>query len=187
MALLSNIVRPTNKSFSYDVTHKNASKIISITSYEGARYTHQGWVLDTEWQEYLILDDELDEQNRVGPAKDQYPVTYVWDIRDLEKPKNTGLYKAADISIDHNQYIIDGLSYQSNYGAGLRVYDVSSIPQNPTGGDVCEVAFFDVYPQDDNKPGGGEAVFIGTWAAYPYFKSGYVYVSTIDRGGFVVK
>lgn len=42
-------------------------------------------------------------------------------------------------SVDHNQYIKDGLSYQSNYQAGLRVYDISSIPTDPSGEGVCEV------------------------------------------------
>lgn len=42
----------------YDVTNKLNSSIISITSYEGATYTHQGWTLDTQWQEYLFMDDE---------------------------------------------------------------------------------------------------------------------------------
>jgi choice-of-anchor B domain-containing protein len=77
----------------YDITDRANSTIISITSYEGATYTHQGWVLDTQWQEYLVMDDEIDEIESRGPAEDKYPVTYIWDIRDLENPKQTGLYK----------------------------------------------------------------------------------------------
>ncbi|CAG8956885.1 hypothetical protein HYFRA_00012340 [Hymenoscyphus fraxineus] len=172
---------------SYDVTMKNASKVISRTSYEGATYTHQGWVLDTNNQEYLLMDDEVDEEEGNGPAADGYPVTYIWDIRSLEAPKQTGIYKAADVGIDHNQYVIDGLSYQSNYGSGLRIYDVSSIPTDPTGAGVCEVAYFDIYPEDDNAPGGGIVQFSGSWASYAYFKSGYIFVNTIERGAFVVK
>lgn len=67
-------------------------------------------------------------------------MTYIWDIRDLENPKNTGIYKSKVKAIDHNQYVIDGLNYQSNYGAGLRVFDVSSIPKDPSGNSVCEVS-----------------------------------------------
>ncbi|KXH69148.1 hypothetical protein CSAL01_10097 [Colletotrichum salicis] len=138
----------------YDVSDKNASKIISRTSYEGATYTHQGWVLDKSNQEWLLMDDEYDEEEVVGLAADGYPVTYIWDIRSLEAPKQTGLYKATNVGIDHNQYVIDGLSYQSNYATGLRVYDVSSIPSDPTGAGVCETAYFDIYPEDDSAPGG---------------------------------
>lgn len=171
----------------YDVTYKNASKIISRTSYEGATYTHQGWVLDKNNQHYLLMDDEIDEEEFAGPAADQYPVTYIWDISNLEAPKNTGLYKATVKGIDHNQYVIDGLSYQSNYAAGVRVYDVSSIPEDPTGNSVCEIAYFDIYPEDDNLPGGGLVDYYGTWASYAYFKSGFIFVNTLDRGAFVVK
>ncbi|KAH6685949.1 hypothetical protein F5X68DRAFT_241299 [Plectosphaerella plurivora] len=172
----------------YDVTNKaNVTNIISRISYEGAAYTHQGWVLDPENQEFLVLDDELDEQRRVGPAAPGYPVTYIWDIRDLENPKNTGIYRSKVKAIDHNQYVIDGLNYQSNYGAGLRVFDVSSIPRDPTGNSVCEVAWLDIHPSDDLASGGGVVQFLGTWSSYAYFKSGYIFINSIERGGFVAK
>ena len=77
----------------YDVTDKQKSTIISITSYEGATYTHQGQVLNKNWQEYLLMDDEIDELDGNGPAAEGFPVTYIWDIRNLKKPKQTGLYK----------------------------------------------------------------------------------------------
>ncbi|KAH6677080.1 hypothetical protein B0J14DRAFT_615399 [Halenospora varia] len=171
----------------YDVTNKKNSTVISRISYEGASYTHQGWLLDRYNQEYLLLDDELDEEKKAGPSADGFPTTYIWDIKSLEKPKQTGYFKATAKGIDHNQYVIDGLSYQSNYGAGLRVVDVTSIPENPTGSDVCEVGFFDIYPEDDAAPGGGLVDFVGTWSSYAYFESGFIYINTIERGSFVVK
>ncbi|KAF2874935.1 hypothetical protein BDV95DRAFT_486425 [Massariosphaeria phaeospora] len=181
----------------YDVTNKEgpqAAKVISRTPYKGASYTHQGWIIDPMWQSHLVLDDELDEgeinPNRTAPdspAKDGFPVTYIFDITNLEKPKNTGYYKSTTRSVDHNQFIYNGLAYQSNYQAGLRVLDVSSIPTDPTGASVKEIAYFDVYPEDDHLPGGGSAVWdAGTWSHYT-FKSGYIVVNTIDRGAFVVK
>jgi choice-of-anchor B domain-containing protein len=181
----------------YDVTDRkgtNASYIISRTPYVGASYTHQGWVLDPFWQTHLVMDDELDEgqidPNRTAvdsPARDGFAITYIWDIQNLEAPKVTGHYKTHVRSVDHNQYVYDGLSYQSNYQAGLRILDVSSIPQFPDGSKVKEIAYFDVYPPDDVKPGGGDALWdAGTWSAYT-FKNGFVVINTIDRGVFVVK
>lgn len=35
---------------SYDVSDKKDSKIISRISYEGATFTHQGWVNNLQWQ-----------------------------------------------------------------------------------------------------------------------------------------
>lgn len=125
------------------MTNKKNTTIISRTGYTGASYTHQGWLLDTENQEYLIMDDEYDEYDAVGPAADGFPVTYIWDIKDLTAPKQTGYYKSGQVSIDHNQYVANGKAYQSNYGAGLRILDVSSIPSDPTGAGVKEIGFFD--------------------------------------------
>lgn len=181
----------------YDVTNKKgigAGAIISRTSYTGASYTHQGWVIDPMWQTHLVMDDELDEgqidPNRTAagsPAKDGFAVTYVWDIQDLEAPKISGFYKTGVRSVDHNQYVYDGLSYQSNYQAGLRILDVSSIPEFPDASKVEEIAYFDVYPPDDAQPGGGDALWGGgTWSAFT-FESGYVVINTIDRGVFVVR
>ena len=172
---------------SYDVTSKMNSSILSTTTYEGASYTHQGWLLDPDWQDFLLLDDEFDEQLAAGPAAEQKAITYIVDVRNLTSPVFTGYYKSAVTAIDHNQYVIDGFSYQSNYGAGLRVLDVSSIRRDPSGGCVKEVAFFDVYPEDDDETGGGSASFVGTWSSYAYFGSGYIFVNTIERGAFVVK
>lgn len=121
-----------------------------------------------------------------SPAKDGFPVTYIFNIEDLERPRQTGLYKASVRSIDHNQYVHDGLAYQSNYGAGLRVLDVSGIPEDETGGNVKEIGYFDIYPEDDHLPGGGNATFVGTWNHYT-FPSGNIVVNTIERGAFVVK
>jgi choice-of-anchor B domain-containing protein len=172
---------------SYDVTLKNVTNIISRSAYDGASYTHQGWVTNTTWQEYLLLDDEYDEFDAAGLAKDGYPITYFWDIRSLEKPKLVGHYRAPVKGIDHNQFIHDGLSFQSNYGGGLRIIDISSIPTDPTGAGVKEVGWFDIYPEDDTEEGGGLVDFVGTWSNYPYFKSGFILINTIERGAFVVK
>ncbi|KAF2744808.1 hypothetical protein M011DRAFT_496066 [Sporormia fimetaria CBS 119925] len=181
----------------YDVTNKkgpNAASIISRTPYVGASYTHQGWIINPNWQTHLVMDDELDEGTidpndtaPDSPAKDGFPVTYIWDITNLEKPVNTGYYKSKVKSVDHNQFVIDGLAYQSNYQAGLRILDVSSIPFDSTGKSVKEIAYFDVYPEDDNNEGGGIAIWdAGTWSHYP-FASGFIVINTIDRGAFVVK
>ncbi|PVH99519.1 hypothetical protein DM02DRAFT_711428 [Periconia macrospinosa] len=171
----------------YDLTDKAFPEIISITSYEGASYTHQGWVLNTDYQEYLIMDDELDEQEKRGPAANGRPTTFIWDIRNLERPKQTGYYQGPRTVIDHNQYVYGKYAYQSNYGAGVSVLDISSIPSDPTGRGVREVAMFDVYPEDDNMEGGGSVAFVGTWSSYAGFPSGFILINTIERGAWIVK
>ncbi|KXH50240.1 hypothetical protein CNYM01_08921 [Colletotrichum nymphaeae SA-01] len=174
----------------YDVTDKtgNVTNIISISDYPGAQYVHQGVVNNETWQEYIFLDDEFDERDaKVGPMTQGLPTTHIFDIRDLEKPVYTGHYAGKTRSIDHNQYIVGGYLYQSNYGNGLNVIDVSSVTKDPTGASICEAGFFDIYPEDDEEVGGGKVQFAGSWSSYANFKSGFIFVHTIERGSFVVK
>lgn len=150
---------------------------------EQSRYIHQGWVTDTENQEYLLIDDEYDEWDHTTFTSDGHAITYIIDIRDLENPTLSGHYKSAVRGIDHTQYTKNGLVYQSNYGTGLRVLDITSIPADPTGGGVKEIGFFDIYPEDDDLEDGGVVDFLGTWSSYGLFASGHVVINTIERGG----
>ncbi|KAL2211284.1 hypothetical protein CC79DRAFT_1339645 [Sarocladium strictum] len=167
-----------------DVTSKSNPVTISSTGYNGASYTHQGWIADPEMR-FLLLDDELDEQRRSGPAANQRTTTYIVNISDLRRPVFTGTYQSPAIAIDHNQYVHNGLSYQANYGSGLRIIDVRSLSTDSTGRGIREVGYFDCYPEDDSV--GGRAAFTGTWSVYPYFKSGFVLLNSIERGIFSLK
>jgi len=80
-------------------------------------------------------------------------------------------------AIDHNMYVKDGLVYQSNYAAGLRVLDTAGV----STGRLDEVAFFDSFPAHD------DLTFEGTWSNYPYFSSGTIAVSGIDDGLFLLQ
>jgi hypothetical protein len=60
-------------------------------------------------------------------------------------------------SIDHNQYIYRGYTFQSNYEAGLRILWLDQETWTLT-----ETGFFDVYPPSTTPS------FRGTWSNYPY-------------------
>lgn len=176
----------------YDVTNKegNNTKIISISDYPGVEYAHQGAVNNLTRQEYIFINDEFDERDAKvnGSTMGQgLPTTHIFDVRDLENPVYTGNFAGRKRSIDHNHYVVDGYLYQSNYGNGLNVFDVRNIAEDPSGGNVCEAGYFDIYPEDDELPGGGVVAFLGSWSSYAYFKSGFIFVHTIERGSFVVK
>ncbi|KAL4940170.1 hypothetical protein BDV06DRAFT_230521 [Aspergillus oleicola] len=168
-----------------DVTDKSNPIQISKTPYVGASYTHQGWLVSEEDHSYLLLDDELDEMDGTGSAANGHTTTYIFDIKDLANPKHTGIYQSPVRSIDHNQFVVDGLTYQSNYGSGLRIVDVSSVFEDPSGGSFVEVGSFDVHPEDDEI--GGEVEFVGSWSVYPYFKSGHILLNSIERGIYALK
>jgi choice-of-anchor B domain-containing protein len=152
-----------------DMQDKTAPDRLSITHYEGGRYSHQGWL--TEDHAYLLLGDELDE-GRYG----HNTRTYIFDVRDLDAPKYIGAYTAESSATDHNLYIHDGLAYESNYTNGLRVLDVAGVAE----GQLEEVAFFDTVPNSDS------AAFEGAWAAYPFFPSGTIVVNGMN-GLFIVR
>ncbi len=153
-----------------DVTNKRAPVTLSRTTYEGAAYTHQGWL--TEDQRHFLLNDELDEQQTGVNTS-----TYIFDVVDLRAPKVIGVYRGETPAIDHNLYTKGDLVYEANYRAGLRILDASRVAD----GELREVAFFDVYPAGD------EAEFNGAWSSYPYFASGIVIVSGIEQGLFVLR
>ena len=152
-----------------DVTNKAAPAQLSRTGYSGVGYTHQGWL--TEDHAYLLLGDELDEQ-----AFGHNTRTRVWDVSDLANPIVIGIYDGPTPAIDHNLYLKDGFVYQANYRAGLRILDLVNVAL----GALTEVAYFDIYPNDDN------AQFNGAWSAYPYFPSGVVAVSGLEQGLFIL-
>jgi len=157
-----------------DVEDKANMKLIARQSYTGYAYTHQGWLFDGE--SHLLLNDELDEMYGLTP--EDKTRSMVWDVSKLDEPKLTGSYYSTEPVIDHNEYIAGKLAFQSNYCAGLRILDVSQGTQTPPV--VTETAYFDVAP-DYQDP-----VFKGSWSNYPYFASGNIPVSSIERGFFLL-
>jgi choice-of-anchor B domain-containing protein len=153
-----------------DVTDKTAPVGIAILQWGEMGYAHQSWL--TADHRYLLLDDELDELEFHHNAR-----TYVFDVGDLDQPRLIGHYTSRRPSVDHNLYISGTYVYQANYTAGLRILDLQQIASAA----LREVAYFDTYPGSDQPE------FTGAWSPYPFFASGVVAVSTIDRGLFLLK
>jgi choice-of-anchor B domain-containing protein len=156
-----------------DVSNKASPVQISRIGYSGVAYTHQGWLLKDSSR--LLLNDELDEVYGLTP--EGRTRTLLWDISSLRSPKYQHSYLAEDKSIDHNLYIIEDTAYLANYCDGLRVLDVSRAALNI----IHQIAFFDVAPSCNTLE------FLGSWSSYPYFASGNIVVSSIERGLFVLK
>lgn len=165
-----------------DVTDKQNMKMISRTEYSLSAYTHQGWLISDN--SHLLLNDELDEVER--PELEGHTRTMLWNVEDLTAPKLVDSYLNAETSIDHNLYITkkqrksDGkeveLAFLANYCSGLRIYDMSEVRER-----IHEIAYFDVAPNCD------KAEFAGSWSVYPFFESGTIIVSSIERGLFVLR
>lgn len=159
-----------------NVTNKDSTYTISKGTYDGVAYTHQGWL--TTGQKYFLLGDELDEYHQAGNTR-----TIIWDVTDLDNPLVIGIYKSPVKAIGHNMYTKNGLLYQSNYTAGLRILSLEGV----ASGQLTEIAYFDTFPIGDGAKHNGEPYFVGTWSNYPYFESGVVIVSDITNGLFILK
>ncbi|MGC5582804.1 choice-of-anchor B family protein [Ornithinimicrobium sp. W1665] len=155
-----------------DVTDKNDPVSIAREGYENDGYSHQGWL--TPDRRFFLHGDELDEQRRGINT-----TTRVWDVSDLDDIVEVQAFANDTTSIDHNIYTQGRYAYASNYTSGLRVYDTRDL----AGGGLSEVAFFDMYPENDNATFEG-----GTWSNYAYFgQKGVVAASSIDRGLFILQ
>ncbi|SOC56311.1 choice-of-anchor B family protein [Ornithinimicrobium cerasi] len=155
-----------------DVTDKSNPISIAREGYSNDAYSHQGWL--TPDRRFFLHGDELDEQRRGINT-----TTRVWDVSDLDNIEMIQAFENDTTSIDHNIYTQGRYAYASNYTSGLRVYDTRDLS---TGG-LSEVAFFDLYPENDNATFEG-----GTWSNYAYFgQKGLVAASSIDRGLFILQ
>lgn len=169
----------------WDSTSKANSTMLGRLEYPGATYCHQGQWTKRSYHQFVLLNDELDELDGVGEAASGVPITHIIDLTDLRNPKHTGTFKSADHKApDHNLFIEKGLMFQSNYGAGVWVQDVTSIEKHPDGSRVKPVAFFDMHPEDDAV--GGTVEFVGTWGNYQ-FPSGFIVANTFERGAYVLR
>jgi choice-of-anchor B domain-containing protein len=153
-----------------DVTSKVSPQVLARRSYVGVGYTHQGWL--SEDHAWFLLGDELDELFRGHRMR-----TYVWDLRDIDAPRVAGSYTGTRGAIDHNLFVRGNHVFQANYRAGLRVLRMGDLSR----AELVEVAYFDTFPE-----GNGPA-FEGAWGVYPFFESGNVAVSDINRGLFLIK
>jgi choice-of-anchor B domain-containing protein len=134
-------------------------------------YSHQLWL--TPDRRFAYLNDELDEDGSI-PTR-----TMVVDVTFLLGEGPTAPFVAAIFSgpvnaVGHNLYTVDNFIYEANYRSGLRVFCAT----DPLA--AGEIGFFDTYPDDDG------AQFNGAWSVFPYFASGVVIVSDIERGLFVL-
>lgn len=155
-----------------DVTDKSAPISLARIEYTDDGYSHQGWLSPD--QSYFFHNDELDEVDHGLNT-----TTRIFDVRDLDNPVLVNAVEHDTTSIGHNAYTEGRYLFASNYTSGLRVFDTTSA----ASGDLPEVAYFDLYPENDNATFEG-----GTWSNFPYFhQKKVVAVSSMDRGLFVLR
>lgn len=137
-----------------------------------AGYSHQLWLSPD--RNYAYVNDELDEGNSVVNTRTLVVDTRFLSDANFTAPALVSAFDAPSTAIGHNLYTLGDLIFEANYRSGLRIF----CAENQTA--PSEIAFFDTYPDDD------AANFNGAWSNYPYFPSGTVIVSDLERGLFVL-
>lgn len=155
-----------------DVTDKSQPTFLAnppIPTVDGMHMAHQP--LLTPDQRYMLFEDKMDEMH--GPTH-----TYIFDVSDLNSPRYIGVHVHETNATDHNMFIKNGFVYQSNFEAGLRVFNLTQIAQ----ADLVEYAYFDTNPEDDTNN-----VNRGAYGLYPWWDDDIVTLSTIENGLFIVQ
>ncbi|MGE3180234.1 MAG: hypothetical protein AB7N71_01280, partial [Phycisphaerae bacterium] len=93
---------------------------------------------------------------------------------DLSNIAPMSFFTNGDAAVGHNLYTRGNYLYEANYVSGLRIFDTTD-PLAPV-----EVASF------DTEPDAFVTGFNGAWSCYPYFPSGTVIVSDMQKGLFVL-
>ncbi|MBP6311322.1 MAG: choice-of-anchor B family protein [Flavobacteriales bacterium] len=122
-------------------------------------FTHNVWLDDSG--DHLYTTDE-----RTNSYVGSYDISDPTDIQledQLQSDPGSG-------TIPHNTYWLDHYLVTSYYTYGVVIYDVTH-PEN-----MIEVGHYDTSP---NFQGDG---FNGDWGVYPYFPSGNLICSDIERG-----
>lgn len=145
-----------------DVTNKSNMVRLAHSSYPNLSYCHQGWL--SEDRKYFYINDETDGVNE----------TVIFNVENLSAPALVGSYNSGVSATDHNLYVRGQFIYEAEYRAGLRVFCAAN-PEQPV-----QVGWLDSYPENDNSG------YQGAWNVYPFFPSGNVIISDINRGMFVV-
>lgn len=149
-----------------DVTNKSQPVTLHHYEFPQAQYSHQGWI--SADGNYFYINDEADEQEYGCTTR-----THIIDIHDLLNPVEIGTFSSGTLAIDHNLYVHGDYIFEANYRSGLRLFSAEN-PAMPV-----PIGWFDTYPDSDS------ANFNGLWSTYPYFPSGTVIGSDLERGLFV--
>ncbi|MEZ4650290.1 MAG: choice-of-anchor B family protein, partial [Candidatus Eisenbacteria bacterium] len=126
-------------------------------------FTHNTWL--TEDGNYCLTTDEK-SGGHIG----------VYDVSDPSAPRLVAEWTNPEYptSIIHNAFVHGRFAYISWYTTGVQILDLAN-PSAPT-----RAGYYDTYP-------GTQSGFDGAWGVYPYARHGYVYVSDISTGLYVLR
>lgn len=146
-----------------NVSNLPAISVISSTL-SGAEFTHSTWTT-ADGQVSVVADETA------GPRNIE-----IWDTSNPANPIEISNLSQGPGTMPHNPYIKGSTVHVSYYERGYIAWDITD-PVHPV-----KIAEYDTVPLLDNTP------FIdGAWGCYPFAPSGFIYVSDIGKGFFMLK
>lgn len=145
-----------------DVSNPASISILAVQTYASAA-NHNAWIHPNH--DYLITTDEALR----GPVR-------VWDISDFQNITQVDQYKKAGPVSAHNAIMKDSICYVAYYTEGLRIIDMTDPPNS------FLTAWYDTSPLGDVP-----ATYSGNWGVYPFFSSGTIALSDMQKGLFLVR
>jgi choice-of-anchor B domain-containing protein len=147
----------------FDVSQLPAITVLSSTP-SGADFTHSTWTRGDG--HVCVVADEA-----AGPRNLE-----LWDTSNLAAPKELANLSQGPGTLPHNPYVVGTTVHASYYERGYIAWDISD-PSQPV-----KIGEYDTAPNAENTP------FIdGAWGCYPFAPTGFVYISDIVRGFYLLK
>ena len=147
-----------------DVSDKENPEIIGSHATPN-NFSHNCWISDDG--DYLFTTDEVS-----GAYVAAYDVS---NLNDVEEVDRIQAWSPQTTVIPHNTHVDGDFIVTSYYADGVSVVDVS----NPSN--MVEVGYYDT---SEDYSGDG---FNGAWGAYPWLPSGYILVTDIETGLYVLE
>jgi hypothetical protein len=146
-----------------DVSNLPAISVLSATESPEA-FTHSTWTTD-DGNLAVIADERLGSRN-----------LSLWDVSDLEAPVLVSSLAQGQGTMPHNPYIRGSIVHTSYYELGYIAFDITD-PASP-----LKIGQYDTGPAPPLPK-----LVSGAWGVYPFQPSGFLYVSDVQRGLFILK
>ena len=143
----------------YDFNQSPPQVLGTIDGYIGQGYNHSGYPTP-DWNTYVMGDE-----THGSPIK----VLDISDPTDIEV-LSTVTSGVDELSIAHNQIVLDNKLYSAYYYDGIYVWSIED-PENP-----ILLGFYDTSELPHQES------YEGAWGVYPFLPSGHILVSDMQSG-----
>ncbi len=145
-----------------DVSNLPAISVVSATL-TPVEFTHSTWTT-ADGNVAVTADEKVQNRNLM-----------LWDISNKSAPTQLASLSQGTGTLPHNPYILGNICHVSYYERGYLAFDISD-PLLPV-----KIGEFDTGINQAGK------LVSGAWGVYPFQPSGFIYISDVQQGLYVLK